>query len=158
MAQNPSKLGPHAPQLTEGGIAFRDLNKNGRLDPYKDHRRPIDEWVEDLLSQMSLQEKAGMMFHMMIGMNQDGSLQEEPGPFSLVATTELVSGRPINHYSTFAGILQSQWPNGTVHFSSWRSAPAWTFQLPSLPILATHSAQPQLPLRRQEPSPSGLIL
>ena len=38
--------------------SFRDLNKNGRLDPYEDPRRPISERVEDLLSQMTLEEKA----------------------------------------------------------------------------------------------------
>ena len=43
--------------------APRDLNKNGRLDPYEDPRRPIDERVEDLLAQMTLEEKAGLMFH-----------------------------------------------------------------------------------------------
>ena len=52
-----------APRLTASGIAFRNLNKNGRLDPYEDSRRPIDERVEDLLSQMTLEEKAGLMFH-----------------------------------------------------------------------------------------------
>ena len=42
---------------------FRDLNKNGRLDPYEDPRQPIEVRVEDLLGQMSLAEKAGLMFH-----------------------------------------------------------------------------------------------
>lgn len=44
------------------GAAFRDLNKNGRLDPYEDPTRPIAERVEDLLAQMTLAEKAGLMF------------------------------------------------------------------------------------------------
>ena len=66
--------GSEAPVLTEGQVTFRDLNKNGRLDPYEDPRRPIQERIADLLSQMNLEEKAGMMFHAMIGMNQDGSL------------------------------------------------------------------------------------
>jgi len=35
-------------------FAFRDLNKNGRLDPCEDPRLPIEERVEDLLSQMTL--------------------------------------------------------------------------------------------------------
>ena len=47
----------------------RDLNKNGRLDPYEDSSRPIEERVEDLLSQMTLAEKAGMMFHGMVAMD-----------------------------------------------------------------------------------------
>ena len=43
------------------GFAYRDLNKNGRLDVYEDTRRPIDERVEDLLGQMTLEEKVGQM-------------------------------------------------------------------------------------------------
>ena len=34
-----------------------DLNKNGRMDVYENPRAPIDRRVEDLLSQMSLEEK-----------------------------------------------------------------------------------------------------
>ena len=45
--------------LTEAGYAYRDLNKNGRLDTYEDARAPIDERVEDLLKQMTLEENAG---------------------------------------------------------------------------------------------------
>ena len=39
-----------ARQQTEDGLSYRDLNKNGRLDPYEDPRRPIEERVEDLLA------------------------------------------------------------------------------------------------------------
>ena len=46
----------------DGGFAFRDLNKNGRLDIYDDARQPIEARVEDLLSQMTLAEKAGTLF------------------------------------------------------------------------------------------------
>src|SRR6478735_1236856 len=47
----------------------RDLNKNGRLDPYEDPSRPIEERVDDLLGQMTLAEKAGMMFHQVVMMD-----------------------------------------------------------------------------------------
>lgn len=47
---------------TENGFAYRDLNKNGKLDIYEDPRQPITSRVEDLLSQMTLAEKAGMLF------------------------------------------------------------------------------------------------
>jgi len=87
--------------LTEDGFTFRDLNKNGRLDPYEDSRRPLDERVEDLLSQMTLEEKAGMMFHTMIGMNEDGSLLEGIDAFSPIGTTPLVADRLINHFNVY---------------------------------------------------------
>lgn len=47
---------------TEDGFSFRDLNKNGKLDIYEDPRQPIDARVEDLLSQMTIEEKAGLLF------------------------------------------------------------------------------------------------
>ena len=49
------------------GRRVRDLNGNGRLDPYEDPRRPLEERVDDLLAQMTLAEKAGLMFHPPIG-------------------------------------------------------------------------------------------
>lgn len=83
-------------------VTPRDLNKNGRLDPYEDPNRPIAERVEDLLSQMTLDEKAGMMFHPPIGMNPDGTLFEGgEGMFRAQPTSELVSGKLMNHCNVF---------------------------------------------------------
>ncbi len=48
---------------TEDGFEFRDLNKNGKLDIYEDSRQPIEARVEDLLSQMNVEEKVGLMFN-----------------------------------------------------------------------------------------------
>jgi beta-glucosidase len=42
MRRNLSLLGKEAPTLTQDGFTFRDLNKNGKLDPYEDPRRPIE--------------------------------------------------------------------------------------------------------------------
>ena len=64
---------------TENGFAFRDLNKNGMLDIYEDPRQPVEARVEDLLGQMTLEEKAGMMFINGASVNEDGSIEEKPG-------------------------------------------------------------------------------
>jgi beta-glucosidase len=101
MVKNLYNLGPEAPFLTEDGFTFRDLNKNGRLDPYEDSRRPIDERIEDLLSQMTLEEKAGMMFHPPIGMNKDGTLMEEASAFSPYPSSDLIADRLINHLNVY---------------------------------------------------------
>jgi beta-glucosidase len=93
--------GADAPSLIQNGITYRDLNKNGRLDPYEDPRRPIEERVADLISQMTLEEKAGLMFHPPVAMNTDGSLVEEIAPFNQVATTEMVQKRLINHFNVY---------------------------------------------------------
>ena len=42
-------------------LQFRDLNANGKLDPYEDWRLPIEKRVADLLSLMTMEEKAGLM-------------------------------------------------------------------------------------------------
>ena len=70
--------GPETPTLTIDGFTFRDLNKNGKLDVYEDNRQPIESRVNDLLSLMNLEEKAGTMFIPPISMNKDGSVSEKP--------------------------------------------------------------------------------
>jgi beta-glucosidase len=47
--------------LKVNGKEFKDLNGNGQLDPYENWELPDDERVQDLLSQMTLEEKAAMM-------------------------------------------------------------------------------------------------
>lgn len=81
---------------------FRDLNKNGRLDPYEDSRLPIEERVADLLGQMTLEEKAGLMFHAMLGMNPDGTLQDGMGGFGPIFTTRMVAEQKLNHFNVLA--------------------------------------------------------
>jgi beta-glucosidase len=49
------------PILEVGKLKFKDLNKNGKLDPYEDWRLPNETRIQDLVSQMTLDEKAGMM-------------------------------------------------------------------------------------------------
>ena len=50
--------------LEVDGYQFKDLNKNGALDPYEDWRLGADERTADLLSQMTSEEKAAQMLHM----------------------------------------------------------------------------------------------
>lgn len=58
--------------LEQEGVSFRDLNENGQLDIYEDARQPIEARVADLLSQMNLEEKAGMMFINGAPVSEDG--------------------------------------------------------------------------------------
>ena len=60
------------------GEAFRDLNANGELDRYEDWRLPVEERVDDLVSKMTVEEKAGLM--LISSFNNDSSrvkLQED---------------------------------------------------------------------------------
>jgi beta-glucosidase len=49
------------PILKIGQLEFRDLNGNGKVDPYEDWRLPVDKRVADLLPRMTMEEKAGLM-------------------------------------------------------------------------------------------------
>lgn len=49
--------------LREGNLAFKDLNRNGSLDKYEDWRLGLDERIEDLASQLTLEEIAGLMLY-----------------------------------------------------------------------------------------------
>lgn len=51
------------PLIHENGAQFRDLNRDGVLEPYEDWRLPIAARAADLLSRMTVQEKAGAMMH-----------------------------------------------------------------------------------------------
>mgnify|MGYP001140784358 CR=1 FL=1 len=75
---NYNSLGEEAPSITSNGESFRDLNKNGKLDIYEDVNAPIEDRVNDLTTQMNLEEKAGTMFITMIGMTPDGGPIDMP--------------------------------------------------------------------------------
>lgn len=49
--------------LTKGGYAFKDLNRNGELDLYENWRKPAQQRAEDLASQMSIEQIAGLMLY-----------------------------------------------------------------------------------------------
>ncbi len=88
--------------VAEDGFAYRDLNSNGQLDPYEDPRRPLEERVDDLLARMTLAEKAGLLFHTMIGMNPDGTLSEGGGLIPTEPTTALVRDKLLSHFNVLA--------------------------------------------------------
>jgi beta-glucosidase len=85
---------------TENGIPYRDLNKNGKLDIYEDPRRPVDDRVEDLLGQMTLDEKAGMMFINGTVVNEDGSIEVDPETkgFGRAAVTQ-ITNQLMSHFN-----------------------------------------------------------
>ena len=66
-----AKLKPEVKTLDIDGMSFRDLNKNNKLDQYEDHRLDTAQRVEDLISQMTLEEKVGTLFHPPVTINPD---------------------------------------------------------------------------------------
>ncbi len=94
---------------TTVAAAYRDLNKNGKLDIYEDETQPVEKRVEDVLSQMTLEEKAGMMFINGISVYDDGSIVPKDtsmhlkGPAArMPSVTSLVNDKKMNHFNFWA--------------------------------------------------------
>ena len=49
--------------LEQDGWAFKDLNRNGVLDPYEDWRLPMEERVSDLVQRMPIEKIGGLMLY-----------------------------------------------------------------------------------------------
>ena len=89
---------------------WRDLNKNGHLDPYEDPSRPVEERVEDLLGQMTLEEKAGLLFQDLAPL--EGGQNTPPG---LMPAGELITTRLMTHFNlvgTATPGAMARWYNG----------------------------------------------
>ena len=103
------------------GYAYRDLNKNGKLDIYEDPRQPIEARVDDLLSQMTLEEKAGTLFINGAAVNEDGSLDEKAGApgFGRVAKTQMLE-QWMNHFNLWqipGAAAVAKWYNNLQKFA-----------------------------------------
>ena len=51
----------HSQKTTIYHTSWIDFNKNGKMDVYEDPSKPIDKRIDDLLSQMTLEEKTCQM-------------------------------------------------------------------------------------------------
>jgi beta-glucosidase len=91
---------------TPPAAPVRDLNKNGKLDPYEDPKQPIETRVSDLLKQMNVAEKAGMMFINGTVINNDGTIEKKPGaqgPAAMMPSAmENITERHMTHFNLWA--------------------------------------------------------
>lgn len=69
-------------------IDFRDLNKNDQLDVNEDATQSIEARIYDLLAQMTIKEKAGLMFNAISGVGMGEGIQR---------VDSLISKVNINH-------------------------------------------------------------
>ncbi|MBO5194797.1 MAG: beta-glucosidase, partial [Bacteroidales bacterium] len=44
--------------IRQDGYAFKDMNRNGKLDVYEDWRKPVEERVADLTAQLTIEDIA----------------------------------------------------------------------------------------------------
>lgn len=82
---------------------------------YKDAALPVDRRVEDLLARMTLEEKAGQLFHSMLMMNADGTpVTETDGSMLPFTTPELIENRFLTHFNllgTYGPREMARWQN-----------------------------------------------
>jgi beta-glucosidase len=79
--------------LEKRGLKFKDLNKNGKLDKYEDWRLTPEERSKDLLSKMSVEEKAGFMLINSLNMVGARAAEASEGKLSASDLSE-GGGRP----------------------------------------------------------------
>ena len=92
---------------------FRDLNKNGMLDIYEDKSQSIDDRVNDLITQMSIEEKAGSIFIDITKVTFEGSESSGFASF-LPETVESINNLKMNHFNiidSFEPIKMLEWYN-----------------------------------------------
>ncbi len=86
-----------------GPPPYRDLNKNGKIDVYEDKTQPAEKRIGDLIKQMTIEEKAGMMFIAGTMINQDGTIEKKPGAEGFAArlpsSIELMTEKKMNHFN-----------------------------------------------------------
>ena len=80
-------------------MQYRDLNGNGRMDPYEDPAAPVTVRVADLLAQMTLEEKVGLLFHSPLAIGREGRLVESLHPINPAPTSKLVIARHLRHFN-----------------------------------------------------------
>ena len=74
--------------------------------PYRDPALSPEQRVEDLLSRMSLEDKAGQLFHSQIGMGPAGTLADADPTCSLPSTEEFVLGKRMTHFNLL-GVVEN---------------------------------------------------
>ena len=84
------------PILAVDGLQFKDLNRNGTLDVYEDWRLSPELRAKDLLSHMTLEEKAGLMMHGTL-VEQNGATH---GNYDLPKMEELILTRHVSSFIT----------------------------------------------------------
>lgn len=115
---NFSLLGDEAKTIAQNGLSIRDLNNNGKVDIYEDPSAEVDARVDNLVSQMNMEEKAGSMFINMIGTTPEGGPMETPiislDPINLMmsiilpSNSEMIARKKMNSFNILASLDAEQ--------------------------------------------------
>lgn len=105
--------------ISENGRIFRDLNKNRKLDIYEDRLQPVEARIEDLLSQMTVEEKCGMMFingaAISLDADPDGKVSLSGPAARMPSIVMNMQARKMNHFNIWDipadPMIFAQWYN-----------------------------------------------
>ncbi|MBO6068024.1 MAG: hypothetical protein J6P50_02285, partial [Bacteroidales bacterium] len=108
--------------INKGGLQFKDLNKNGKLDKYEDWRLTPEQRAADLLGKMTVDEKVGFMIISQINMGPQGTseLNERDQVTNRNNFTGEAADESINVSGTTKGIMERH----LRHFILRANAPA----------------------------------
>lgn len=90
-----------------------DTKASARPACFQDPSLPLDERVELLLAQMTLEEKAGLFFQTMIVIDENGHLTEPN--FGAPSTQEFIVGKHMTHFNVFGS------PATARHMAEWHN-------------------------------------
>src|SRR5690242_21571563 len=69
------------------------------VQPYRDPSRSVQDRVEDLLGRLTLEDKAGLMFHDIVAMGPGGQLMTADNSFGRPGTETAIREVRVNHFN-----------------------------------------------------------
>jgi beta-glucosidase len=125
-----------ADTLRADGLAFRDLNRNGSLDPYEDRRLPTGVRVEDLLERMTLEEKAGQLFQTFLTPGKGGEIAGALAPMNILPVEVALFEKRMRFFNLFQ-------TGGAEETARWTNAVQRLAERTRLGIPVTFSTDPR---------------
>ena len=89
--------------LTVDGLTFKDLDRNGRLDPYEDWRLPAETRAADLVKRLNVEQLAGLMVHGTLPGSGALAAIGSGNQYDLEKSRDLIVNRSISSFITRMG-------------------------------------------------------